>query len=59
MVELISGLLVFSAIAVAVKSLRIYAAFALSLTAALFPFVVLALAVIGGAVYLLFFHQHK
>jgi len=57
MAEVIAGLLVFSMLCFAIKSLRIWSVASLSLLAALFPRSALALALIGGVVYLLFFHR--
>ncbi len=54
MLEVISGLAVFTALCLAIKALRIYGVASLSILAVLFPVVVLALAFVGGAVYLLF-----
>lgn len=57
MLEVITGLLVFTILCLAIKTLRIYAVFSLSLLAVLFPRSVLALALFGGAIYLLFIHR--
>lgn len=53
MLEVISGLVVFTALCFAIKALRIYGVASLSILAVLFP-VVLVLALVGGAAYLLF-----
>lgn len=54
MLEVISGLAVFTALCLAIKALRVYGVASLSILAVLFPVVVLVLAIIGGAAYLLF-----
>lgn len=54
MLEVLSGLVVFTAVCFALKALRIYGVASLSILAVLFPFVVLVLALVGGAAYLLF-----
>lgn len=54
MLEVISGLVVFTALCFSIKALRIYGVASLSLLAVLFPIVVLALALVGGAVFLIF-----
>ena len=54
MLEVTSGLVVFTILCFAIKALRIYGVASLSLLAVLFPVVVLALALVGGAAYLLF-----
>lgn len=54
MLEVISGLIVFTALCFAIKALRIYGVASLSNIAVLFPIAVLVLALVGGAAYLLF-----
>lgn len=54
MFEVVSGLAVFTALCFAIKALRIYGVASLSVLAILFPVVVLALAVVGGAAYFIF-----
>lgn len=59
MLEVISGLVVFTALCFAIKALRIYGVASLSIIAVLFPIAVLALAIVGGAAYLLFFRSRS
>lgn len=54
MLEVISGLVVFTAVCFVIKALRVYGVASLSILAVLFPVVVLALALVGSAAYLLF-----
>jgi hypothetical protein len=54
MLEVISGLVVFTALCFAIKALRLYGVASLSILAILFPVAVLVLALVGGAAYLLF-----
>ncbi len=59
MLEVVTGVTVFAILCLAIKALRLYGVVGLAILSMMYPIVVLALALIGGAVYLLFFRQHK
>ena len=59
MLEVVTGVTVFTILCLATKALRLYGVVGLAILSMMYPIVVLALALIGGAVFLLFFHQHK
>lgn len=54
MVEVITGVTVFTILCLATKALRLYGVVGLAILSMMFPLVVLMLALIGGAAYLLF-----
>jgi hypothetical protein len=59
MLEVVTGVTVFTILCLATKALRLYGVVGLAILSMMYPIVVLALALAGSAVYLLFFHQHK
>jgi hypothetical protein len=54
MVEVITGLAVFTALCLITKALRLYAFIGLAILSMLFPLAILVLALTGGVAYLLF-----
>ncbi len=54
MLEVTTGVAVCTALSLATKALRLYGVVGLAILSMMFPVVVLALAVFGGAAYLLF-----
>jgi hypothetical protein len=54
MLEVTTGVAVFAILCLATKALRLYGVVGLAILSMMFPFVVLALALVGGAAYLLF-----
>jgi hypothetical protein len=57
MLEVITGVTVFTILCLATKALRLYGVVGLAILSMIYPFVALALALIGGVAYLLFFHR--
>jgi hypothetical protein len=51
MLEVVSGVAVFTALCLSIPALRLYGVFGLSILAMLFPVVVLVLAILAGAVF--------
>jgi hypothetical protein len=54
MVEVITGVAVFTALCLATKTLRLYGVFGLAILSMLFPVVTLVLTLVGASAYLLF-----
>ncbi len=54
MLEVVTGVTVFAILCLATKALRLYGVVGLAILSMMYPIVVLALALAGSAVYLLF-----
>ncbi len=59
MLEVITGLTVFTALCMATKSLRLYGVMGVAILSMLFPLATLVLALAGGTAYLLFHQRFK
>ena len=59
MVEVITGVAVFTALCLAIKALRLYGVIGLALLSMLMPLVTLVLALVGAVAYLLFHQRSK